>query len=96
MEKSLLESKKITDELAKGLTETEKVKFSELTEEIEPEDPEAFRKSATLIRESYFKETAPKNAISSPVTDSPVTVLTEETVDPEMRGYIEAARFFNN
>lgn len=91
---ALFEAKGVTEELSKGLTETEKAKFSELVEEVEVSDVDTFRKKATLIRESYFnKSPSTKTTIASPVSDSPVALIEEKGFDntpPSIRQLAEA------
>lgn len=89
---ALTEAKIVAEELAKGLAETEKVKFNELVEDIDYASVEDFRKKASVIRESYFKSSTPTN-IKSPVSDSPVVITEEgskqgEYIDPVMKSLL--------
>ena len=74
---ALSEARIVSDELTKGLAETEKEKFRGLVEDIDYSTVEDFRKKASQIRESYFK-TAPTTQVKTPVSGAPV-VLVEYT-----------------
>ncbi len=92
---ALFEAKGITEELAKGLVETDKAKFNELVEAIEFDDVVTFQKKAAVIRESYFNKTPNKKTINSPVSGSPVTLQEETVMSTEMRAYVTAIQKFN-
>lgn len=77
---ALSEARIISDELAKGLAETEKEKFRGLVEDIDYSTPEDFRKKATQIRESYFKTTP--TTIKTPVSGAPVVIVEEQAKKP--------------
>jgi hypothetical protein len=74
---------------ADGLTETDKEKFYDLTEELSFEDAETFEKKVQTIRENYFTNKATSTLVESVVTDSPIENLTEQKfVDPSVKRYM--------
>ncbi len=76
------EARVVAEELAKGLTETEKDKFRGLVEDVEFSTAEDFKKKASVIRESYFKTTSSTPTIKSPVSGAPVVIVEDKAVKP--------------
>jgi hypothetical protein len=89
---------KIVAEAADGMSDLDKDKFLELTEDLSYETGESFIKKVNTIRENYFnKKTGNKKVVESIVSD--IEVLTEEAssyVDPSMRAYISVLNKSNS
>ena len=85
-------SKEIVNELAKGLTETDKEKFKTLTEDLTFDTPESYKKKVQTVRESYFKNNAPvANPATSYIINNEPIQLTEDKVYPSsMKNYLSA------
>lgn len=85
------EIKEITDELSEGMTDTQKEKFSKLTEAVSFSDSEEFRKKVSVIKETYF----PKNVEVKVAQDQLLSETVEEPVkgpslDPMMQMYVSS------
>jgi len=85
------EVKDITDELAEGMTDTQKEKFVKLTEAVSFSDVNEFRKKVSVIKETYF----PKNQEVKVAQDQLLSETVEEPVkgpslDPMMQIYVSS------
>lgn len=78
-------------EASDGMADTDAEKFNALAEELSFEDTESFKAKLQTIKENYFgKKVAP--TVNSPVTDEPVTLTEEKTIDPVMAHYLRALK----
>ena len=73
-------------EISEGLASTEKEKLSGLTEGVEFEDEESFRKKVETLKESYFSRKSEKGTETvaedvQPVVDSEITESMSRYVD---------------
>ena len=86
----------IVNECALGLSETQKEKLSELSEGVEFESEDDFRKKITTIKESYFtnKEVAVK-ASADPTEDSE-PLVEESKPEGVMGAYVDALSRWTN
>ena len=81
---------KIVDQVAEGLSDTQKEKFKTLAEGVEFSDNASYEKKLNIIRESYFTEDN-KKEVSQIVgeTDEPLDVV-EAQPSGSMAGYVSA------
>ena len=76
-------------EATDGMADTDVEKFNALAEELSFEDVESFKTKLQTIKENYFgKKSTP--IVESIVTDQPVQLDEEKSVDPVMAGYLRA------
>lgn len=78
-------------EASSEMTDTDAEKFNSLAEELSFEDSESFKTKLQTIKENYFGKKA-TTSVSSPVTDEPVTLTEEKSVDPVMAHYLRALK----
>ena len=72
--------------MSEGLADTQKEKLKKLIEGVEVKDLESFKEKAKILKESLFKEEAPK------APQSPAGETLAEGVDPLIQKYIEAGK----
>lgn len=89
-ELSAYKAREIISEAADGMTELDKGKFFDLTEDLDFDTEETFKKKVNTIRENYFNKKGSKKLIESVVSETEVQDLTEDTkyIDPAMRAYL--------
>ena len=87
-----MEKAEVLSKASDGMAETDKEKFSGLTEDLSFEDKTSFEKKVNTIRESYFASKPSKKNVETVVTDEPVQ-LEEETKkvssDPKISAYAD-------
>ena len=76
-------------EATDGMADTDVEKFNALAEELSFEDVESFKSKLHTIKENYFGKKSTK-IVESIVTDQPVQLDEEKSVDPMMAGYLRA------
>lgn len=76
-------------EATDGMADTDVEKFNALAEELSFEDAESFKSKLHTIKENYFGKKSTK-IVESIVTDQPVQLDEEKSVDPMMAGYLRA------
>jgi hypothetical protein len=78
-------------EISSEMADTDAEKFNSFAEELSFEDSESFKTKLQTIKENYFGKKA-TTSVSSPVTDEPVTLTEEKSVDPVMAHYLRALK----
>lgn len=76
-------------EATDGMADTDVEKFNALAEELSFEDAESFTTKLQTIKENYFGKKS-STIVESVVTDQPVQLDEEKSVDPMMAGYLRA------
>jgi hypothetical protein len=86
-DKIVLESKKgdVLKKLSEGLAATQVEKLKQLTNDIDAKTLESFTEKATIIKESFFKESAKAPAKK----DDATKIINENAVDPEIAKLLE-------
>lgn len=89
--KQINEMKRVSDisEFSTGMADTDAEKFKGLAEELAYDDAESFKTKLQTIKENYFGKKV-TTTVSSVVTDEPVQLEEEVTVNPAMAGYLKA------
>lgn len=78
----------IVDEMAEGLTVSQKDKFLQLVENISFADVEDFAEKVETIKETYFSEKAPSNSAAEPLTEA-LDLEEERQVPSSMKAYAD-------
>lgn len=91
LKKMLDESHKVKaiQEFTSGMTEVDSEKFADLAEELVYESDESFKKKLQTIKENYFMK-KPSTVVNSVVSDEPVQLKEEATVNKTMAVYLKA------
>lgn len=76
-------------EASAEMVATDAEKFNALAEELSFEDAESFKTKLQTIKENYFGKKS-TSSVSSVVTDEPVQLTEEKTIDPVMAQYLRA------
>jgi hypothetical protein len=79
-------------EASEGLSDLEKERLAQLAEELTYDDEETFAKKLDVVKENFVKSPKQKSIVESVVTDSPVEMIEETTVDPKMKRYLNAIK----
>lgn len=96
LSKEINEMKRATaiNEFANGMVDTDADKFKSLAEELAFENVDSFKEKLQTIKENYFgkKQTVVESTSStkSVVTDAPVQLSEEASVNPTMARYLRA------
>ena len=79
-------------EFAAGMVDTDADKFNALAEELAFEDVASFKEKLQTIKENYFgkKQQTVVESVKHVVTDEPVQLTEEATVNPTMARYLRA------
>jgi len=79
-------------EFAAGMVDTDADKFNALAEELAFEDVASFKEKLQTIKENYFgkKQQTVVESVKPVVTDEPVQLTEEATVNPTMARYLRA------
>lgn len=93
----VVDEKEINDivtSVSESLTDTQKDKFTKLTEAINYNDVEEFRKKVSIIKETYFPKNnvevkVAKDQLLSESVDEP-PVVKSSTIDPNMQMYVSS------
>jgi len=80
--------------LAEGLALTQVEKLNKLVKDIDAKDLESFKEKATLVKESFFKESKP--AITETESGAVISETTTKTVDAGVAKYMQAAKRLNS
>jgi hypothetical protein len=79
------------EEASKELSDLEAERFKQLAEELAYDDAETFAKKLELVIENFVKTPKAKTTVvESVVTDAPVELKEEVTIDPVMARYVSA------
>jgi hypothetical protein len=88
---SEIAKQKQIEEASKGLSVLESERFKQLAEELAYDDEETFAKKLELVIENFVKAPKAKSTVvESVVTDAPVELKEEATIDPIMARYVSA------
>jgi hypothetical protein len=88
--KEIAKEKQI-QEASKDLSDLESERFKQLAEELAYDDEETFAKKLELVIENFVKAPKAKSTVvESVVTDAPVELKEEATIDPIMARYVSA------
>ena len=85
------EVKDVADELAEGMTSTQKDKFAKLVEAVDFSSPVEFRKKASIIKETYFSTKSEVKVVEDQLLSESVEEPVKEPVlDPDMQMYVSS------